>query len=209
MADATPASPGPAGDGKPALPPITAGQRASAILGGLAGHLLFSIGWFGIAFIILGAPLSGLVNDLLRNLLGDVDAAQLTAIVQRAGALLWMLGLVFLVGSAAFIVFGILVAQLILRRGGVDKAGRVNVLSFVIAAIVDLPVFLFTLWLATLVTDNASGAVFLPPLIALVIAAAVGVLVWWWMAHVNRGPSAPKAPRGGRAPTSPTASPTP
>ena len=177
---------------KPAGPPITGGQRASAILAGLAGHVLFAIGWFGIAFVLLGAAISPLVNELLANLLGDVDARQLTEILQRASALIWLLGLVFLVGSAAFVVFGVLVSLLLLRRGGVDKPGRVNWTSFVIAAVVDLPVFLLTIWLATLVTDNSAGLLWLPPVLALVLAAAIGVAVWWLMAHVNRGEPAPR-----------------
>lgn len=178
-------------------PPITGGQRASAILAGLTGHLLFAIGWFGISFVILGPLVSGLVNDLLGNLVGDGDAEQLTSILQRAGALIWLLALVFLVGSLAFIAFGVLTALLILRRGAVDKPGRVNWTSFVIAAIIDIPVFLLVLWLATAVTDGSAGLVWLPSVLALVLAAVIGVVVWWFMAHVNRGKPAPKPAKAG------------
>ncbi len=185
---------------KPEEPPITGGQRASAILAGIAGHILFAIGWFGIAFVFLGTLVSPLVNELLTNLLGDVDAKQLTDILQRASALIWLLGLVFIVGSAAFVVFGILSSLSILRRGGIDKPGRVNWTSFVIAAVVDLPIFLLALWLATLVTDNSAGLLWLPPVLALVLAAVIGVVVWWLMAHVNRGKPEPKPEKAGKAP---------
>src|SRR5690606_34526286 len=99
------------------VPPLTGGQRASAILAGLSGHILFAIGWFGIAFVILGTIFSPLINDLLANLLGDVDAQRFTEILQRAGAVFWMLGLVYFVGSIAFVLFGIISSLLILRRG--------------------------------------------------------------------------------------------
>ncbi len=184
---------------KPTMPPITGGQRANAILAGLAGHILFAIGWFGIAFVALGPLVSGLVNDLLGNLLGgDSYAQDFTSILQRGGALLWFFILVFLVGSIVFVVFGIISAFLILRRGGVDKPGRVNSTSFVIAAIIDIPVFLFVLWIATLVTDNSVGLLWLPPLLGLVLAAAIGLAVWWLMAIANRGPAKPKPVKPGK-----------
>ncbi|MBO9577933.1 MAG: hypothetical protein J7480_04080 [Microbacteriaceae bacterium] len=183
---------------KPKEPPITGGQRASAILAGLAGHVLFAIGWFGIAFVILGQAVSPLVNDLLANLLGDTDAQRFTEILTRASALFWLLGLVFLVGSAAFVVFGILSSLLILRRGGIGRPGRVNWTSFVIAAVIDLPLFLLTLWITTLVTDDSAGLLWLPPVLALILAAAIGVVVWWWMAHVNRGAPKPKPAKPGK-----------
>jgi len=181
----------------PAEPPIRAGQRASAILAGLAGHTLFAIGWFGLSFVVLGVAVSPLVNELLANLLGDVDAQTFTAILARAGALLWLLGLVFLVGSLAFIVFGVLASLLILRRGEVDKPGRVNWTAFVIAAVLDLPVFLLALWLATIITDDSPALLWLPPVLALLLCAAIGVAFWWWMAHVNRGKPAPKPGKPG------------
>jgi hypothetical protein len=194
-------------------PPITGGQRASAILAGLAGHILFAIGWFGLSFVILGFLVAPLIADLLSNLLGDADAVRFTEIVTRASALFWLLGLVFFVGSAAFIVFGIISAFLILKRGGVDKPGRVNWSAFLIAAVVDLPLFLLTLWVTTLVTDGSAMLLWLPPVLALILAAAIGVVVWWWMAHANRGPAKPKpvkpekpgkAPKPGRREPTPT-----
>jgi len=178
--------------GKPKEPPITAGQRASAILAGLTGHILFAIGWFGIAFVVLGAAIAPLVSELLANLLGDVDAQRFTEIIARASALFWLLGLVFIVGCLAFVAFGVLSSLYLLRRGGVDKPGRVNWTSFVIAAVVDLPVFLLVVWLAEVVTDDSPGLLWLPPVLALVLAAAIGVAVWWLMAHANRGKPAPK-----------------
>ena len=192
-------------DAKPAEPPITGGQRASAILAGLAGHILFAIGWFGIAFVVLGAAIAPLVSELLANLLGDVDAQRFTEILARASALFWLLGLVFVVGSIAFAVFGILSSLLILRRGGVDKPGRVNWTSFVIAAVVDLPVFLLVVWLAEVVTDGSPGLLWLPPVLALLLAAAIGVAVWWLMAHANRGKPAPKPVKPGTAAKAPSA----
>jgi len=205
-APTVPASPG-AGlkDAKAAQPPITGGQRASAILAGLAGHILFAIGWFGIAFVVLGAAIAPLVSELLANLLGDVDAQRFTEIIARASALFWLLGLVFIVGSIAFALFGILASLLILRRGGVDKPGRVNWTSFVIAGILDLPVFLLIVWLAVVVTDDSPGLLWLPPVLALVLAAAIGVAVWWLMAHANRGKPAPKPVKPDRTPSAPKA----
>ncbi|OJX70120.1 MAG: hypothetical protein BGO95_03655 [Micrococcales bacterium 73-13] len=191
---AAPPAPRPAGS-RPKTPRITGGQRASAILAGIAGHILFAIGWFGIAFVILGGAFSPLVNELLANLLGDADAQRFTEILQRASAMFWLLGLVFLVGSVAFVAFGVLASLLILRRGGVDKPGRVNWTSFLIAAIVDLPVFLLVLWLATLVTDDSAGLIWLPPVLALVLSAAIGIAVWWLMAHANRGAAKPRPPK--------------
>lgn len=182
-------------ESKAKRPPITAGQRANAILAGLAGHILFAIGWFGIAFVVLGTLISPLVNDLLANVLGDADAQRFTEILARASALFWLLGFVFLVGSVAFVVFGIISSMLILRRGGVDRAGRVNWTSFVIAAIIDLPVFLLALWLATVITDRSPGLLWLPPVLGLVLCAAIGVAVWWLMAHAHRGTPTPKAGR--------------
>ena len=184
-------------------PPITGGQRASAILAGLAGHILFAIGWFGIAYVILGFLVAPLIADLLSNLLGDADAARFTEILSRASALFWLLGLVFFVGSAAFIVFGIISSFLILKRGGVDKPGRVNWSAFLIAAVLDLPLYLLTLWVTTLVTDDSAGLLWLPPVLALILAAAIGVAIWWWMAHVNRGVPKPKPEK----PTKPGAAP--
>jgi len=179
----------PAAPGRPAAPPLTGGQRASAILGGLAGHLLFAIGWFGIAGLLFAPAFGGLVNDLLGNLFGDPGSAeQFREALARASALLWLVGVVFLVGSTALVVFGILVAQLVLGRGEVPNHRRVNLFAFVLAAIVDVPVYLLMLWLASLITDASTGLVFLPPIIALVLAAAIGVVGWWWLAHLNRVP---------------------
>lgn len=189
--DPTPVTPG-APVMKPKEPPITAGQRANAILAGIAGHILFGIGWFGIAFVILGTAVSPLVNELLANILGDVDAQRFAEILARASSLFWLLGLVFFVGSAAFVVFGIVSSLLILKRGGVDKAGRVNWFAFIIAAIIDLPAFLLALWVATLVTDNSPSLLWIPPALALLLMVVIGVVVWWLMAHANRGKPAPK-----------------
>ncbi|HWL01933.1 MAG TPA: hypothetical protein VNQ52_06125, partial [Microbacteriaceae bacterium] len=107
--------------------------------------------------------------------------------------------------SIAFALFGILASLLILRRGGVDKPGRVNWTSFVIAGILDLPVFLLIVWLAVVVTDDSPGLLWLPPVLALVLAAAIGVAVWWLMAHANRGKPAPKPVKPDRTPSAPKA----
>lgn len=178
-------SPRPAtSDGRPAL---TGGQRATAILAGVLSHVVFAMGWFGVAFVLLGAVVSPLVDELLRNLLGDLDAAQAQEIIARAGALLWVLGIVFLVGSAALVAFAWLISRALLVRGGVEGATLVTWVSIVVAAAVDLPVFLLLLWLATLVTETSSGLLFLPPVLSLLLSAAVGAFVWWGAAVVLRG----------------------
>jgi len=189
--------------------PLTGGQRASAVLAGLAGHVLFAIGWFGIAFVILGGMLSPLVHELLGNLLGDVDADRFTEILGRASALFWLLGIVFFVGSLAFAAFGVLASLLILRRGAVDRAGRVNWSAFVVAAVLDLPLFLLVFWLAAVITEGSPDLVWVPPVLAFLLAAAIGVVVWWAMAHLYRGPVPPRPTKAAKPAGDATGSPAP
>jgi len=173
-------------------PRLTGGQRASAILGGIVGHTIFAIGWFGFGFVLVGALFSAVIGGLLRSLLGRADSEAITNVLDRAGVIVWILLLVFTVGAVAFMALGIMVSGAILRRGDVHRPWRTTWTAVLVAAAVDIPAFWIAISISTLVADSGAAVVVLPPLFALLVVIVIGALCWWWMAHVNR----PKAPVG-------------
>ena len=171
-------------------PGITGGQRASAILGGIVGHTIFAIGWFGFGFLLVGALFSAVIGGLLRSALGRTDSEAVLNLLDRAGAIVWIIILVFTVGAIAFMALGIMVSGAILRRGEVNRAWRTTWSAVLIAAAIDIPAFWIAVAVSTAVADSGASLVVLPPVLALVLVIVIGALTWWWMAHVNR----PKAP---------------
>lgn len=163
-------------------PALTGGQRASAMLAGLVSHTLFAIGWFGLGFVLIAGALGG----ILHAFLSEVDVETLQRLFQSAGSIIWIVVIVFGVGSLFFVVLALTLSPQMLRRGGVPRPVGVTILSIIVAAIIDFPIFLFGGWLSHLTTNDQAGLVFLPPLFSLILVLVTGALIWWWIAHVFR-----------------------
>ncbi len=157
--------------------------------------MLFAIGWFGFGFVLVGALASGIVGALLQALLGPVDSKTLQDILERAGIVVWIVVLIFAVGTVAFMALGIIVSTMILRKGDVNRPVATTWAAVVLAAIADIPAFWIAVLLASMAADSGAGLVVLPPVFALALVIVIGVCLWWWMAHVNR-PKAPKPQDG-------------
>lgn len=177
----------PTGVGVPPLRPrLTSGQRSTAILGGLVGHTLFALGWFGFGFLLIGALASAVVGTLLDSLVGPTDSEAVAGLLARAGAIVWIVLLLFTVGALAFMALGVITSGVILKRGEVHRPWITTWSAVALAAIADIPAFWIAVGVGVLVSDSASDLVLLPFLIALLLVVAIGVLLWWWVAHLNR-----------------------
>ncbi len=165
-----------------ARPSLTGGQRAASALAGLVNHALFSIGWFGLAFVLFFSAFGG----VLQALVGSVDAATLSRVFASIGSIIWMVVVVFGVGSAVFVVLAVILSERMLRRGEVNRPWGVTVLSLIISAIIDVPIWLLSWVISRAATQSEAGLAFLPPLFSLILLLVTGALVWWWMAHVLR-----------------------
>jgi len=163
-------------------PRLSGGQRASAALAGLVSHTLFAIGWFGLGFVLIAGALGGILRALLTQV--DVDAIQ--HLFSSAGSVVWIVILVYGIGSLAFVVLACILSAAMLRRGDVHRPWGVTIVSVLIAAVIDFPIFLLGGLITRWTTDSEAGLVFLPPLFSLILVLATGALLWVWMAHVFR-----------------------
>ncbi len=163
-------------------PKLTGGERASAALAGLTSHILFAIGWFGLGFVLIAGALGG----VLQALLSEVDVQAIHQLFNSAGSIVWIIVLVFGVGSLLFVVLSVVLSHAMLRRGEVNRPWGVTITSLIIAAVIDFPIFLLGGVVTRWTTDSEAGLVFLPPLFSLILVLVTGALVWVWMAHVLR-----------------------
>jgi len=153
--------------------------------------------------------LAGALGGVLDALLGEVDVEAIRRLLASAGSIVWIVILVFGVGSAVFVVLAVVLSRAMLRRGEVHRPWGVTAASLVIAAVIDFPIFLLGGLITRWTTDSEAGLVFLPPLFSLVLVLVTGALVWLWMAHAlrARAPVDPATLEGHRVVAVPVAAP--
>ena len=182
-------------------PPLDARQKSGARLAGIVGFLLLNVGslLFGLPLVLLAATaLFALFIGVIARMsngseqewlafVGDIDVVSFIPQLLLSS----LLGAVVMVAS-------LFVSTAILRRHGVNRpwavtwasVGIATVASWILSGIATIP-----LQFATQMADG-SGNAWADSIAAwivgsvLVVAAivAVGLLSWWWMAHVLRSP---------------------
>ncbi len=171
---------------------LTTSQGVSAVIAGIIGHLLFSIGWLTLILGVIGLVAKGFIFAAIDNLIAQIeltgDAGQ-TVIntIETVRGLLNTLSLVFIISSAVGIIIAFLISGGIMKAGKVRKPFGATFSAMVIVAILDLGLF----WVYLFIGLNASGengTGFIPtyPIAAVIGTIVVGALIWLWMAHIRR-----------------------
>ncbi|MCU1579053.1 MAG: hypothetical protein JWP19_1257 [Rhodoglobus sp.] len=170
---------------------LTGRQRGAAIFAGIFGHLLFALGWLGLGFLLLGGGLLLVFGASIGGIAGGFgDVQSISAFLSQAGAVIQVVGVVFGVISLLLMLLGFLVSGWILKGGRVRKPWATTLSAVVIAAVLDLPLFVLYLFIAGKLSDtNVSGPLFLGPFVFVVGTIIVGVLIWLWMTWGHRGPA--------------------
>lgn len=172
-------------------PALSRDQRTGAWVAGAVGYALWATGSllaFGILTILIGTLLFGAFFGGISFLFGgeggladfgdDVPA--------DLGILAWTaLGVAVL--GAAMLVIGVLASGRILRRAGHARPTAVTWAGIGIAAIPNLLLF----WIVTFPVVSALGldtavSMVVATAVSAAIAAVIGALAWWWMAHALR-----------------------
>lgn len=170
---------------------LTGRQRGAAIFAGIFGHLLFALGWLGLGFLLLGGGLLLVFGASIGGIAGAFgDVQSIGGFLSQAGAVMQVVGIVFGVTSVLLMLLGFLVSGWILKGGRVRKPWATTLSAVVIAAILDLPLFVLYLFIAGKLTDTkVSGPLFLGPFVFVLGTIIVGVLIWLWMTWGHRGPA--------------------
>jgi hypothetical protein len=171
---------------------LTGRQRGAAIFAGIFGHLLFALGWLGLGFLLLGGGLLLVFGASIGGIAGAFgDVRSLRDLLSQAGAVMQVVGVVLGVISFLLMLLGFLVSGWILKGGRARKPWATTLSAVVIAAILDLPLFVLYLFIAGKLTDTkVSGPLFLGPFVFVLGTIVVGVLIWLWMTWGHRGPAA-------------------
>ncbi|QYH35800.1 hypothetical protein [Salinibacterium sp. M195] len=168
---------------------LSSAQRGHSLVAGAVGHVLFSIGWLLVGFVVLGGGLTLIIGGSSRGLSGRFsDIPALNEFLSRTGDIIGVLVIVAAIVALIFITLGAIASGVILKRGAVRKPWKVTFQSLGIVALLDVPLFVVYLSIAAGVTDTTvTGPVFLGPVVGILGSAVVGALVWWWMAWFRRG----------------------
>ncbi|MGV8912375.1 MAG: hypothetical protein ACOH14_07135 [Rhodoglobus sp.] len=168
---------------------LSSAQRGHSLVAGAVGHVLFSIGWLMVGFVVLGGGITLLLGGTangVSGLFGDIPA--LTEFLSNAGGVIGVIIIVVAVVALIFIALAAFASGFILRRGEVRKPWQVTFQALGIVALLDIPLFVVYLSIAAGVTDSTvSGPLFFGPIVGIVGSALIGALVWWWMTWSRRG----------------------
>ena len=183
--------------------PLTPHQKSGARLAGMLGFVLLSVGWalfwVPLAALVFGGLLAFLAGIILGTsdvsgvdmFLGGLDTLDLTP---------WILPIIIaMVVGVAIMALALVVSARILRGHDVARpwpvtwaaAGIAIVASWVFSWLSFIPLA-FVNGVSTedvgTVSNIVLGVVSL--LLGAAIAAIIGWLSWWWMAHAMRRPAA-------------------
>ena len=161
---------------------LTGGQAGAAVLAGTFGHLLFALGWIALGISLLGGVIAAMLGGTISGI-GDVFTADGLTVFDSAGGVLGNIVLGLIIASIVFIILGIVVSGLVLRRGKVRKPWGTTWTAVIIAALIDVP--LIAVYVA--IARATDGIPFL--VIALAGTLVIGILVWLWMTWAHRGPA--------------------
>ena len=177
-------------------PPLTREQRNGAMLAGGIGFTMFSLG-AGAAFVIV---LLGFVVSILAAVFGFIgmnSAGEAGFAAFQSFLDSFPVGIVVAVGIVAFflavalMVGGILLSIRIMKKRGINNAVAVTWSGLGIAVVGSWIVSSFVSFVPSVfgsMVDGVFEAVVagFSAILALALYVAVGVFVWWWMAHTMR-----------------------
>lgn len=195
---------------EPARPPLPRAHRRAAFIAGPISLVITNIGlltlvlplaiWYAI--VVLKNLFVGLVG-LTGGEKAAADVNETSKAISVSG--LEGFGIVMVIVGALLAVAGIAVSVRILSKAGVHRPWSVT-FSAVGASVLILTVLMMAVWaiggllfsvntqsVGELVS-NAVLAFAAYGLLNVALAAAIGGLVWWWMAHLFRSADAPKEP---------------
>ena len=190
----------PAWQPAPPRPPLSDRERAGARLAGILGYLVLSVGFalFGIPVaLLIFAAFFALIFGILQRANNDPELGGFTEFVRSVDPGAWILPLVVvaLVGVAVMVA-ALLVSRGILRAHGVNRpwgvtfagAGIAIVASWIASVVLSLPLQLTSSFSSDIDTGVPFGIILgaLSVLVGLATTAVVGMLSWWWMAHLMR-----------------------
>ena len=192
-----------------ARPPLTRRERRGAVIAGIVGFLLATIGWVPYVLVGLGYVFAFGVY-FLGSLLGggdsqdsaNTDTGKLAAdfIGIPASSVGLLISIACVVG-VLLIAAGIVLSIVILKRHSVNRAAGVTWLGLLLAIvgswILDA-ILAIVIYAVAAAGDVGKGPVgpsgaltVIYLLIALAIQVLLGWLCWWWMAHALRRRAAP------------------
>ena len=190
----------PAWQPAPPRPPLSDRERAGARLAGILGYLVLSVGFalFGIPVaLLIFAAFFALIFGILQRANNDPELGGFTDFIRAVDPGAWILPLVVvaLVGVAVMVA-ALLVSRGILRAHGVNRpwgvtfagAGIAIVASWIASVVISVPLQITSGFTSDIDTGLPFGIVVgvLSVLASLVTTAVVGMLSWWWMAHLMR-----------------------
>jgi hypothetical protein len=163
---------------------LTGRQTGTAVIAGVVGNLLFSVGWTILAFTLFGSAIVALGGTTIRSLIDQfsstVGSSQL---FDRAGGILGGIAIGAGVVGVVVVAVGFLVSGAILKGGHVRKPWGVTWSAILLSAVLSLP--LTILYSVIAFRRDSSVGLFAVSLIGTVV---VGALLWLWMTWARRGP---------------------
>ena len=184
----------------PPKPPLTDREKAGARLAGILGYLLLSVGFALVGIpvgLLIFAAFFALIFGILQRANNDPELGGFTDFIRQVDPGAWILPLILvaLVGVAVM-VGALFVSRGILRGHGVNRpwavtfagAGLAIVASWIASIVLTVPLQFSTSFTSDLDTAVPFGIVLgaLSVLVSLATTAVVGMLSWWWMAHLMR-----------------------
>lgn len=182
---------------------LTGRQVVAAIFAGIIGHFLFSVGWLGLGFVLLGGVLTAVLGGTIGGLGGLFNNESVDAILGGAGGVVGGVVIGLSIGAVVLMLLGVLFSWLILRGGKVRKPGATTWTSVLIVAILAVPL----LFMYGAISGNAEDGQPRFTIVALIGTAVVGILVWLWMTWAHRGPASEFAEQSATASGSVTGKP--
>jgi len=189
---------------RPKRPPLTKRQRGAARAAGAVSFSLLTLGWMVALGAISAVAFVGLFTWIF-DLVGAVGEgrqegyAEVEAFIAQLELGTWS-GWLLIAAAAGVVamIVGLLVSALILRSSGATRPWAITWAGFGIAIAAHwllgwIPWFLVQLVPGFLPIVDPTGWLWLTGatiaigiLLSCVIAAVIGALAWWWMAHALR-----------------------
>ncbi|WP_460948182.1 hypothetical protein [Okibacterium endophyticum] len=183
-------------------PPLTSKAKRGAMLAGALGFTLMTIG-FTIAMIPLAIAM---IVALFASFFGFLTAASTDrewadVMGEWFGVGIeasWLVFVIFVVIGIVIWVLGYLVSILILKGHGIERRAAITwsglgiavvvwwLVSTVITPFSGILVPVISVGNGEFNPDGAVGVGIVLAVLAVVLAAGLGLLSWWWMAHAMR-----------------------
>ena len=189
---------------RPKRPPLSKRQRGTARVAGAVSFSLLTLGWMVSLGAISAVAFVGLFTWIFE-LVGTADNGrqagyeEVDAFIRQLELGTWSGWLLVAAGAGVVaMVVGLLVSALILRSSGAARPWAITWAGFGIAIVAHwalgwIPWFLVQLVPGAFPLVDPTGWLWLTAatiaiaiLLSCVVAAVIGALAWWWMAHALR-----------------------